>query len=256
MLAEIQGKISQTGSNLTDRLEDNLTGNVFGTLRYIPFSIGIGEVLANGVYPKSIGTTVSSISNEFWADKITFWPYDSEGEIDALIDFEELIIGIEVKYKSGLSSDDEVTNHLINEEIHNSSNQLARESRIVARKGKQQDKLLLFIADRKSCQEVYEDVMARDIIEKDVVLGYISWQVILLQLKNLKLMDPYHQIIVQDIIALLTRKGFEDFTSMEVKLGEPILEHDYFKFELQSNVKISFDTNLSICEGSYYEFSR
>lgn len=55
MLAEIQGKISRTGSNLTERLEDNLTGNVFGVLRYIPFSAALGEVLANGVYPKSVG---------------------------------------------------------------------------------------------------------------------------------------------------------------------------------------------------------
>ncbi|MFJ5762273.1 hypothetical protein ACIQAA_24750 [Neobacillus sp. NPDC093182] len=257
MLAEIQGKISRTGSNLTDRLEDNLTGNVFGALRYIPFSIGIGEVLANGVYPKLIGEDIRSVQNAFWADKITFWPYDREGEIDALIDFEKLMIGIEVKYKSGLSSDDEITNHNQNEvDIQTSSNQLARESRIVARKGKQKHKLLLFIADRKSCKEVYEDVIARDIIEKDVVLGYISWQEILLQLKSLKHTDPFHQIIVQDIIALLTRKGFEDFTTMDIELVESIMEQDYFKFELQSNVKISFETNLSISEGLYYEFSR
>jgi|GEM_PF-4181867 len=34
MLAEIHNKISGTGSNLSDRLEDQLTGDFFGTLRY------------------------------------------------------------------------------------------------------------------------------------------------------------------------------------------------------------------------------
>ncbi|MDR7079552.1 hypothetical protein J2Y03_004610 [Neobacillus niacini] len=259
MLAEIQGKISQTGSNLSDRLEDNLTGNVFGALRYIPFSIGFGEVIANGVYPKSIGLDIRSIHQDFWADKINFWPYDREGEIDALIEFEDLIMGIEVKYKSGLSSDDEVSNNIDKQneaDIHNSINQLARESRIIARKGKHKNKLLLFIADRRSCKEVYEDIIARDIIENDVVLGYISWQEILLQLKNLQLTNPFHQIVVQDIISLLTRKGFEDFTTMDIKLCEPINDQDYFKFDIQSTVSISFEANLAISEGFYYEFSR
>ncbi|WHZ02566.1 hypothetical protein QNH48_27100 [Neobacillus sp. YX16] len=257
MLAEIQGKISRTGSNLTERLEDNLTGNVFGVLRYIPFSAALGEVLANGVYPKSVGEEIRDIHNGFWADCIDFWPYDREGEIDALIEFENVMIGIEVKYTSGLSSDDEVTNHLEKqkaEEIYKSINQLARESRIVSRKGQDKNKLLLFIADRKSCKDVYVDISARGIIEKDVAFGYISWQDILLQLKNLQVADPFHQVMIQDIIALLTRKGFEDFTHMHIEAPQPINEHDYFKFSMQNKVKLSFETTLSISEGLYYEF--
>ncbi|MEH6994009.1 hypothetical protein V7075_15050 [Neobacillus drentensis] len=70
MLAEILGKISRTGSNLTERLEDNLTGNVFGVLRYIPFSAALGEVLANGVYPRSVGEEIRDIQNGFWAKRI------------------------------------------------------------------------------------------------------------------------------------------------------------------------------------------
>jgi len=46
VLAEIKGKISQTGSNLSDRLEDKLTGDFFGTIRYLPFEIGLGPVLS------------------------------------------------------------------------------------------------------------------------------------------------------------------------------------------------------------------
>jgi hypothetical protein len=34
-----------SGSNLSDRLEDKLTGDVFGALRYLPFSSGLKPVL-------------------------------------------------------------------------------------------------------------------------------------------------------------------------------------------------------------------
>nr|WP_263324351.1 hypothetical protein [Neobacillus sp. Marseille-Q6967] len=262
MLAEIQGKISRTGSNLTERLEDNLTGNVFGALRYLPFSAALGPVLANGVYPKAVGEEIRLIDSGFWADKVDFWPYDREGEMDALIDFEHMVIGIEVKYKSGLSSDDEVAHPLVEldqqeeKEMKLSINQLARESRIISRRGQHKKKLLLFVADRKSCREVYENILGRGIIEGGVALSYISWQDILLQLKQLQVTDPYHQVIIGDIIALLTRKGFEDFTDMEIDLPQSIHEHDYFIFDMPNQVKFGFENTLKISEGLYYEFRR
>ncbi|MEH7886359.1 hypothetical protein V7654_18830 [Bacillus sp. JJ1609] len=256
MLAEIEGKISRMGSNLSERLEDNLTGNVFGALRYIPFSIGLGEVLANSVFPRSISDELRKINSDFWADKIEFWPYDREGELDALIDFSTMMIGIEVKYQSGLSSDDDVVNGADDEEVQLSVNQLARESRILARKGQGKQKLLLFIADRKACKEVYENITGRGIIEQGVVFGYVSWQDILRALKQLVLTEAYLQVIIQDLVNLLTRKGFEDFTSMEVETPAPINEHDYFKFDLKSKTDISFKTPLTISGGLYYEFSK
>jgi hypothetical protein len=256
MLAEIGGKISRTGSNLSERLEDQLTGNVFGSLRYIPFSKGLGEVLANSVFPRTAKDELRMVADEFWADKIEFWPYDREGELDALIDFSDMLIGIEVKYYSGLSSDDDVVNGVDGEELQLSVNQLARESRILARKGQGKQKLLLFIADRKACKEVYENINRRGIIEQGVMFAYVSWQDILRELKQLKLPDAYHQVIIQDLIVLLTRKGFEDFTSMAVEVPAPINGYEYFKFELKAKSDISFKTPLTISEGLYYEFSR
>ena len=45
MIAELHGKISSSGSNLSDHLEDKLTGDVFGVLRYLPFHIGMAQIL-------------------------------------------------------------------------------------------------------------------------------------------------------------------------------------------------------------------
>lgn len=157
----------------------------------MPFSTVLGKILVNAVYPKSIGNDISDILCDFWADKVQLWPYDREGEIDALIEFDDTIIGIEVKFISGLSSDDDISNNEDNEAIKKSINQLARESRIVSQKGKNKRKILLFVADRNSCKEVYADILKRNILESDVAFGYISLQDLLLQLKKLSVIDPY-----------------------------------------------------------------
>ena len=49
MIAEIKGKLSSTGSNLTNRLEDDLTGNFFGNLRYMSFNKGLKLILMQGI---------------------------------------------------------------------------------------------------------------------------------------------------------------------------------------------------------------
>ena len=44
-IAEIHGKLSSSGSNISDRLEDLLTADVFGCLRYLPFEKGFQKIL-------------------------------------------------------------------------------------------------------------------------------------------------------------------------------------------------------------------
>ena len=234
MIAEIKGKLSQTGYNLNENLEDNLTGNFFGALRYIPFDLALRNILSAGVHPREVGDLIGKISAYFWSDKIEFWPYDKEGEIDALLNFDDTIIGIEVKYSSGLSSDDDIDNSTMIDkqsvEAEDSKNQLSRESRIVSRKGAGKRKILLFIANSESCRTVYEDVTKRNIISNDVQLAYISWQSILVELKKLKLDDRYYQVIIDDLISLLMKKGFESFKDMDVDFDEDIDQEKFYSF--------------------------
>ena len=65
-----------------------------------------------------------------------------------------------MKYISGISSDDNLSNNEyaednIQKEMQNSINQLARGSRICS-KGADKKKILLFVADRHSCKEIYK----------------------------------------------------------------------------------------------------
>lgn len=259
MIAEIKGKLSQTGYNLNERLEDNLTGNFFGTLRYIPFDLAFRNILSAGVYPRKVGDLIGKISADFWSDKIEFWPYDEEGEIDALLNFDDTIIGIEVKYASGLSTDDDIDNSTMidkqSAEAEYSRNQLSRESRIVSRKGEGKTKILLFIANSDSCRTVYEDVSKRNIISDDVQIAYISWQSILVELEKLKLDDRYYQVIIDDLISLLTKKGFESFKDMLVDFDVDIDQVSFYSFGVKDSLDFNFKTNSTIEGELNYEFS-
>lgn len=250
MIADIKGKLSRTGHNLNDMLEDNLTGNFFGALRYIPFDLALRNILSSGVYPSKVGDLIAKISADFWSDKIEFWPYDKEGEIDALLNFDDSVIGIEVKYASGLSSDDDIDNSsLIDEqsiEAEKSRNQLSRESRIVSRNGEGKTNILLFIANSDSCRNVYEDVINRNIISNDVQMAYISWQSILVELGKLKLDNRYYQVIIDDLISLLTKKGFEIFKDMQVNFDVDIDQEKFYSFYATDSSDSDFEMNSKI----------
>ncbi len=250
MIAEIKGKLWQTGHNLNESLEDNLTGNFFGALRYIPFDLALRNILSAGVHPREVGDLIGKISANFWSDKIEFWPYDKEGEIDAFLNFDDTIIGIEVKYASGLSSDDDIDNSTMIEkqsiEAEDSKNQLAKESRIVSRKGEGRTKILLFIANSESCRKVYNNAVNRNIISNDVQLAYISWQSILVKLKKLKLDDRYYQVIIDDLISLLMKKGFESFKDMQVDFDVDIDQEKFYSFYPTDSSDSDFESNSKI----------
>ncbi|WP_107995282.1 hypothetical protein [Trichococcus paludicola] len=250
MIAEIKGKLWQTGHNLNESLEDNLTGNFFGALRYIPFDLALRKILSGGVYPSKIGDLIGKISADFWSDKIEFWPYDKEGEIDALLNFDDSVIGIEVKYASGLSSDDDIDNFSMIDnksiEAEDSKNQLVRESRIVSRKGEGKTKILLFIANSEACRKVYNNVVTRNIISNDVQLAYITWQSILIELEKLKLDDRYYQVIIDDLISLLMKKGFESFKDMQVDFDVDIDQERFYSLYATDSPDSDFETNSTI----------
>lgn len=269
MIAEIKGKISSTGSNLNDRLEDNLTGNVFGALRYIPFDLAMKQVLVNSIYPRSVGAYIQEVQADFWNKNIEFWPYDEEGELDAIIDFEDILIGIEVKFLSGLSSDDSMDfseaakETSIEDEKNKSQHQLSREARIISKKGNKKKKLLIFIADSSTCSYVYEDTIKRELIESDVELGYITWQSFFHELTKLKLDNEFHNLVIEDLIKLLKRKGLDQFRDMNLNEDYIVDDLSFYKFGddvkneiLNHKLKniINFNIDTQVRGDLYYEF--
>lgn len=232
LIAEIYGKIGDGNPIQYDHSEDELTGNFFGSLRYISFNRGLKKILVNAVFPKELGEFFEKIDCENWHENIEFWPHHGEGEIDVRILFDECVIGIEVKFLSGLSSNDENgyeregSESIENaentddqeEENIKSLNQLVRESRMVSDWAKDKKKILLLVGDQEACHPIYLDAMRRvEIKENGVLLGYFTWQKALIELRKLKDLNIYDQVIVQDLIDLLERKGFESFQGFHIE---------------------------------------
>lgn len=251
MIAEIKGKVNKQNTNLTELREDELTGNFFGNMRYIPFTKGLKKILKNAIRPVELQSMIDDIDVSYWDDKIFLWEKirenDNITELDVRMDFSSIIIGIEVKYRSGLSSEDKESDESISAE--NSFNQLSREARILRLVGADKKKLLLLLADDLACAETIQGIK----IIEGVQLGYLSWQEVLIQLKELTELNNFEQLIVADIIELLEKKGFLRFSGFEMDIRD-ISNKDNWYFELPKIIKrFSFGSN-KIVEDGYYEF--
>ena len=231
MVEEFYGKISRSGSNLSDNLEDKLTGDFFGTLRYIDFYDGLQPILC-GALRKSENQQETSqdaiqllknvnCTNIRDEEHIKFWPKHDLGELDVLLDFDNCCIGIEVKLNSGLSSDD----------------QLMREAEILCDLAKDKAKILLFIAGHESCVSVYRAYKA--VIRKQgVCFVFASWEDILQSMKDLlnggneSKYTFGQRLMISDLVRLLTRKEFDTFLSMTNGISDrpdqPIEKKGYF----------------------------
>lgn len=251
MIAEIKGKINRQNTNLTEVGEDELTGNFFGNLRYIPFNKGLKKILKNSIRPMELRNMINEIDEYYWDDHLFLWEKVRENgrntELDVRLDFSSIIIGIEVKYRSGLSSEDEEENENISAE--NSLNQLSREARVLHLLGSGKKKLLLLLADDLSCEETIQSPRIMD----GVQLGYFSWQEVLIQLKKLTDLNDFEQLVVSDLIELLERKGFLRFSGFALDAAD-ISIADYWQFEspIRDN-KFAFHFD-KIVEDEYYEF--
>ncbi len=251
MLAEIKGKINSLNTNLTELREDELTGNFFGNMRYIPFTKGLKQVLKNAIRPVELQTMIDDIDAYDWNDHLFLWDKVRENEtiteLDVRMDFASIVIGIEVKYRSGLSSKDMQTDENVSAET--SFNQLSREARVLRLIGPDKKKLLLLLADDLVCAKIIQGVKMID----GVALGYLSWQEVLLQLKTLTGLNGFEQLIVADIIDLLEKKGFLRFSNFKMDISDISIE-GFWNFKLPNAVKkFSFEIDTVVEEG-YYEF--
>lgn len=254
MIAEIYGKVSSTNSNLTERLEDELTGNFFGNVRYISFNRGLKLILKNCIYPVELSRVLDGIYTEAWSDRISFWLREKEAEPDVLLNFDEISIIVEVKFLSGLSSDDDVDNSITNDrqKREESSNQLDREARLLERIAGDKPKLLILLAPEAFAYDIYANMKQRKLLG-NVLFGYITWQKILDELSELETPNPFEKTIIGDLIALLKRKGFEQFRNFDMDNG--MIDADMiWTFDGIASIKFSFSTERRVERGLFYEF--
>lgn len=189
MIAEIHHKVFSN-------LEDELTGNFFGTMRYMSFQKGLKQIFLGCIH--SLDASVHSLIKSIKTDNfdIEFWKRSElgYGEIDCYMELDGIGIGIEVKYQSDLSGED----------------QLEREAAMLSEWRRTEEKILILVAGESNAKEIYQGNYQKKCFE-DVHLAYITWEDILLGLDAIKDKNQFEALMVEDLKQLLTEKGFMSF---------------------------------------------
>lgn len=218
MIADIYNKISRSGSNLSEALEDKITGDIFGTLRYLPAHKALLPFLekayflhaANG--PKFIGL---NLINE---PEVLFWPrYETksgrqiEPDVELKCHNDNVRIFIEVKYKSGISGHDGVVGDPPPDE---SNNQLVKQMMLLSSSNEPSRSIVIYLtAEGAYPTDIIgyaHQLMKRHTIE----LYWLSWNELTSVLECLLSSDMTHQerIIITDLISYCIKKGFKQFS--------------------------------------------
>lgn len=202
MIAEIYHKFS------TD-LEDVLTGDFFGAMRYMPFNRGLNQIFKN--YAVSEDPQVTHILSNAADDDFNFefWKRSENGlvEIDGFIPLTSVGIGIEVKYRSGLSGGD----------------QLEKEAQVLDEWCNGKEKLLILIREAEEAKAIYIENKDKRVF-RDVHLAYLSWQDILLGLDQVLISSSYEKKMIEDLKTLLREKGFVSFEGFSI--DQPVVDKD------------------------------
>lgn len=236
MISEIKGKISSTGSNLSDRLEDKLTGDFFGALRYLPFEQGLKGILEQVKFDKPNQKTAwNTLLNQHLGFELeyNFWPQHSKGEIDLLLKFEDTLVGIEVKYKSGISSQDEGEIVRYDESFH----QLSRYSHMLEDIANGRKAYLIFLAPFSIQHIVQQQLEVKYNVSSSVEIGFVNWEDIHTKLGLMRksvLVKPQEYILI-DTEALLEVKGLKRFMGFENFIDKKPVKYEPYIYE---NLKI------------------
>ena len=202
MIAEIYHKFS------TD-LEDVLTGDFFGAMRYMPFNRGLNQIFKN--YAVSEDPQVTHILSNAADDDFNFefWKRSENGlvEIDGFIPLTYVGIGIEVKYRSGLSGGD----------------QLEKEAQVLDEWCNGKEKLLILIGAAEEAKAIYIENKDKRVF-RDVHLAYLSWQDLLLGLDQVLISSSYEKKMIEDLKTLLREKGFVSFEGFSI--DQPVVDKD------------------------------
>lgn len=253
MIAELHKKLS---SELTNS-EDLLTGIFFGTLRYTNLCLTLPYILKKSYFEKDkhrkiLNDALKEVRNDL--DPFKFWPLYKSDEIDLIIELQKYVIGIEVKYHSGLSSDDLVRLDQGDPEIV-SCHQLARYSKMLINKYPKHQKILIYLAKESQARSVYKDTLNRNLINcEKISFGVLSWQNIYAAIEELKdIVIEKDKLIINDLSNYLYKKGFDRFKNFEIKNINKVENNKYFYFQYSHKFSFNFQEPKKIGE-LYYEY--
>jgi hypothetical protein len=224
-IAELHGKLSPHRLNgCHDRMEDLLTSDVFGTMKYAGWQFGFMEWLRSAIHPFD-GTMASmALPKDDDIERLhyVFWPSLANGrEPDMLIGIEcsdgKIIqIMVEAKYLSGASDvtlqDTEINSYYSGNQIADQVNNFPKTFPDLSKKSIAAC-VHMYVTAHYSCPiDIYEN--AKTYIKKiDIPLFWINWQSLpaFLIVAREKSVTGGTCALLSDLLDLLIRKDLVPF---------------------------------------------
>lgn len=217
-IAEIHGKLRvKSPGGVSERLEDLLTSDVFGTMKYVGYQTGFIDWLRSVTSPidNTMAKDLLPVDSEIHQVHFDFWPtLQNRRKPDLVIGFETkrneiVMVMIEAKYRSG-PSDFEVDEK--RQTIDQSGNQIAdqvnnfpvrfqkcKELPIVKR-------VHLYITAHFTCPtNIYNEAITH-IEAHDVVLFWLNWQSLIDYLQPHSITDRGKEEMIRDLVCLMRKK--------------------------------------------------
>ncbi len=239
--AVIRGKISSSGTNLSERLEDLLTSEVFSRLRYLKPGEAIIPIL-NKIQNSKTGKPLEELSVDP-TQKVSyqFWPYINNIEPDLflivpLVNGKQMAVLVECKHKSGKSPRAVKDGKKADKLELAKNDQLVREYLIVEDLKKQYHKaILLYITghseipddelkDSASLVGSISSQTKKMFYESTFWIGWADiWRILHDQFHDIDESSP-PGMIIEDIVKLLAHHGYRDFQKFPGSLTEIAVE--------------------------------
>jgi hypothetical protein len=228
-MAEIRGKISETGTNLSERMEDLLTSDIFGCMRYLPAKKVLIPFLQTAY---SLHGDILAIPSEVIGVHYSFWPWlklagriPCEPDVILGLETEEgyvHLVLVEAKYYSGLSSEednrpepnDQLARELDNLDAVSCANLGWRTNSEIA------SRTLLFVTQDMG---IPRDLLVQSLAEytrkrkKEGDIFWASWRFLpsILEQSLEKESVPENRAVLTDMLTLLLRKELIMFGGVE-----------------------------------------
>jgi len=240
-IAEIHGKISGLGSNLTDRMEDLLTSDVFTACKYLK-----PQTLLVPFLNQSFGLKNTKFTNLLNVPVVSaeyhFWPRLNRSEPDVLISLmlesgKYIVVIIEAKYFSSLSGDSPTEENLTIATAP--KGQLAREyldllesaSFLCIPSKKVSSYVLIYLTAHRmipedSMRDSYQEI--RHFNVPTINLFWTNWFALIPIIKSLSSQDQ-ESLIIEDLHLLLKRKRFVHYAGYILDSLEKLPTQSIFK---------------------------
>lgn len=230
-IAETRGKISSTGRNLHDQLEDLLTSDVFTACKYVRPATLLLPFLSAAVSIEGKNAR-ARLPDQRVAAKYFFWPRLSRGEPDLAISIEETdgskhLVIVEAKYLSGKSSNtlDEEELELATAPSDQLANQYADlldlEHHLPFGGGSVKSRMLIYVTAHRSIprESLEESMREIDRFHSHRPAGPIywtSWFELVPLLDRSSDVEDWETPILHDLSDLMKKKGFLRFGGIDL----------------------------------------